>query len=292
MAAVSLAQGGPSPCLFEECVYDTLISEDVDLMKLNTIQHLTKSEKALVDTIRNDVQGQQDTILDHGYTSVIDNGHADEIVGSVVISLVSKRIIYLKEFMQGLTLYGIDKLLTRAPGLCKSLFVQGLNEDEVDANYLFSCIQPEYSEPGTSRRLLEEQVVDNFQDFLNSVEDTEVSGYSAPVAWNYQDEGDEKNNVLDNLPDEQFEMPEVNVPGVMKWLTGQKHKPLSGKKLVISVLFDHDCKSRDPQHTICFPLVRACGMQITIPIAHMVNPVEFQNNFVIAYCKGQAFGKP
>lgn len=292
MAAVSLAQGGPSPCLFDECVYDTLISPDIDMMKLSITQHLTKSEKEVVESIRNDIQRHQDTILDHGYTGVIDDGHVDEIVGSVVISLVSKRILYLKEFMQGLALYGIDELLMKAPGLCKSLFVQGLIQDKIDANYLFSCMQPDYSEPGTSRRTLEEQVVDNFQDFLNSIEDTNVTGYSAPVAWNYHDEDEEKQKALDDLPDEQFETPDVNVPGMMMWLTGQKHKPLSGKKLEISILFDHDCKSRDPKHTICFPLVGACGMQITFPIAHMVNSVEFQSNSLVAYCKGQAFGKP
>ena len=52
IAAVSLAQGGPSPSLFEECVYDTLVNPDIDMMKLNIDQHLTKSEKELINKIR------------------------------------------------------------------------------------------------------------------------------------------------------------------------------------------------------------------------------------------------
>jgi hypothetical protein len=293
IAAVSLAQGGPSPSLFEECVYDTLVNPDIDMMKLNIDQHLTKSEKELINKIRNDIKGNQDKILDHGYTGVIDDGHVDEIVRSIVVSLVNKRVLYLKEFMQGLALYGIDELLKKAPGLCKYYFVRGLIQDNIDANYLFSCMQPEYSEPGSSRRTLEEKVVDNFQDFLNSIEDTKVTGYSAPVAWNYKDEDEEKQKVPDDMiQEEKFETAEVNVPGMMMWLTGQKHIPLNGKKLSITIFFYHDCKSRDPKHTICFPLIGACGMQITFPIEHMVDSDEFHSHLLVAYSKSQDFGKP
>ena len=62
--------------------------------------------------------------------------------------------------------------------------------------------------------------------------------------------------------------------------------------MVIVIYFDHECKTRDPKHTICFPLVGACGMQITFPIAHMVDPSEFHTNLLVAYSKSQAFGKP
>lgn len=143
--------------------------------------------------------------------------------------------------------------------------MKGSSQDKVDGNYLFSCMQPQYSEAGKSRKALEEQVVDNFQDFLNNIEHSNVSGYAAPVAWNYQDD-EEKKEAPDGLADEQFGTPEVCVPGVMSWLTGHSHKPLNGKKLVITILFDHDCKSKDRRCTIYFPLVGACGMQVTFPV--------------------------
>ena len=291
IAAVSLAQGGPSPSLFEECVYNTLVNPDIDMMKLNAEEHLCNNEKKIVDMIKHDIKGNQDLILDNGYTGLVDDEHIDEIVGSVIISLVSKRILYLKEFLRGLSLYGIDELLSKVPSLCKPFFVQGLIQDTIDSNYLFSCMQPEYSDPGTSRRALEERVMDNIQDFLNNIEDNKVIGYSAPVAWNYDDEDGDKEKLLDDVP-EKFETPDVSVPGMMMWLTAQKHKPLNGKEMVIVIYFDHECKTRDPKHTICFPLVGACGMQITFPIAHMVDPSEFHTNLLVAYSKSQAFGKP
>lgn len=291
ISTVSLAQGGPSPSLFEECVYNTLVNPDIDMMKLRAEKHLCKNEKKIVDMIKHDIKGNQDIIVDNGYTGLVDDEHIDEIVGSVIISLVSKRILYLKEFLRGLSLYDIDELLSKAPDLCKPLFVQGLIEDTVDANYLFSCMQPENSDPGTSRRALEERVVDNIQDFLNNIEDNKVTGYSAPIAWNYDDEDGNKEKRLDDEP-EKFETPDVSVPGMMMWLTAQKHKPLNGKKMVTVIYFDHEFKTRDPKHTICFPLVGACGMQITFPVAHMVDPSEFHTNLLVAYSKGQAFGKP
>ena len=121
---MSLAQGGPSPSLFEECVYNTLVNPDIDMMKLNAEEHLCNDEKKIVDMIKHDIKGNQDLILDNGYTGLLDDEHIDEIVGSVIISLVSKRILYLKEFLQGLSLYGIDELLSKVPSLCKPFFVR------------------------------------------------------------------------------------------------------------------------------------------------------------------------
>lgn len=57
MRTVSIAQEGPSPCLFEECVYDTLINQEVNMMKLDAVEHLTESEKSLVERIRSDIWG-------------------------------------------------------------------------------------------------------------------------------------------------------------------------------------------------------------------------------------------
>ena len=53
------------------------------------------------------------------------------------------------------------------------------------------------------------------------------SGYSAPVVWNYNDDGDKEG--LDYTPGK-FETPDVSVSGMMMWLTAQKHKSLTGKK--------------------------------------------------------------
>ena len=45
---VSIVQGGPPASLFEECVYDLLINQDLDMNQLPSDQHLTKSDKDLM----------------------------------------------------------------------------------------------------------------------------------------------------------------------------------------------------------------------------------------------------
>ena len=84
---------------------------------------------------------------------------------------------------------------------------------------------------------------------------------------------------------------DLSVGGIMGWLTGQKHKPMFEEKLTIYVHFDHECLQRNPSHTVCYPLVGACGNDLTLPVAHM-NSKEFKNIFVTAVCNGQQFAKP
>ena len=78
--------------------------------------------------------------------------------------------------------------------------------------------------------------------------------------------------------------------GVLGWLTGQRHRPINGDELAITVMFDHDCLQRNPKHGICFPVVSACGRVVTLPVNHMATPEDFKSVFTLAYCKSQAFG--
>ena len=36
--------------------------------------------------------------MEHGYTGMIDTHHVEDIVGTEVISIISKHLLYLKEF--------------------------------------------------------------------------------------------------------------------------------------------------------------------------------------------------
>ena len=45
------------------------------------------------------------------------------------------------------------------------------HEKDVDANYVFSLMKPCYSVEGSTRKEVEESVMDSFQDFLISLED-------------------------------------------------------------------------------------------------------------------------
>ena len=68
----------------------------------------------------------------------------------------------------------------------------------------------------------------------------------------------------------------MSAAGAFQWLMGQCHKPVNGEKITVTVEFDHDCLERNPQHSICFLTVGACGRVITIPVAHMNSNKNFK----------------
>ena len=289
IVAVSLAQGGPPPCFLEQCVYES-ISKSVDMTNIQDAD-LTAKEQQLLKDVRENCKNYTDIIFEHGYTGVVDEYHVDEILRSLKVSLVNRRSLYMKEFLMGMSTYGLAELIQSHPSVCQPLFVSGNLKEQLtpDANYLFSLMDPQYSPSGSSRRQIEEDVMDHFQDCLNLFEDESIVGHSAAVAWNYKD-----SNLDNEIPEgaEAFHHPDLTVPGVMGWLTGQKHKPIDSQKFKVTVYFNHDCLKYNPNHTICFPIIGACGKELTIPVVHMSSFDEFKELFILAFCKGQAFAKP
>lgn len=282
IVATSLAQGGPAPHFLDENVFNLMANPDIDMKELDPDQHLTPADRSFLASIRNDVSSHQESIIDHGYTAIIDEAHVDEIVKSVIISIIMKRVVYLKEFMKGLAAFGLANLIKTYPEACKSLFVTKSQNDVIDANYLFSILSPEYSPEGSSKRCTEEVIMDLFQDFLFKLEDEQnISGYVEAIACH--------DVVASQEAVEQFNQPDLTPAGVMGWLTGQQHKPLNGEAFTISVLFNHECTIEYPNHTICFPVVGACAKAITLPVVHMKTSAEFNEIFLLAYCKGQSF---
>ena len=67
----------------------------------------------------------------------------------MIVDIVGKRLLYLKEFAEGLNLFGV---IGAYPNLTKSLFVKKEDGDVVDANYVFSLMIPQYSTEGSSRK--------------------------------------------------------------------------------------------------------------------------------------------
>ena len=66
---------------------------------------------------------------------------------------------------------------------------------------------------------------------------------------------------------------------------------MNGDKLLISVKFDHECLQRQPNHTICFPIVGVCARNLTMPVVYMQDEEQFKRIMLLAFCKGQAFAK-
>lgn len=277
----SIAQGGPAPCFLEESVYGLMADPNVPLQQLDSEKHLTTSDRKLLNAIKEDTEAHTDTIIEHGYTATVDASRIEKTLSSVVISLVSKGLVYLKEFLNGLDSYGLKGIIQTQPEACKPLFVKYAgNNDAVDANYLFSSPHPEHAEEGSSRRKVEESTIDLLQDFLFRLEDdpnVNCSGYAEAMA-SCEDTGKE-----DAESKEELLLPDLTPAGVLGWLTGQKHKPISGEQISVTVKFDHDCLVRIPKHQICFPV--ACAKEVTFPVAHMKNEV-----FMLALSKGQSFG--
>ena len=150
-------------------------------------------------------------------------------------------------------------------------------------------MQQEHAQKGSTRREVEASIMEFLQDFLYSLEDDpniNVAGY-AEVAASCETvmEGTEVKE-----SNEQLLLPDLTPAGVMGWLTGQKHKPIHGKPINITVQFNHDCLIRNPNHRICFPVVGACAKQITFPVAHMTTKETFNQVLMLAISKGQCFG--
>jgi len=288
---VSIVQGGPPPLIFQDCVYDMMVNGEVDLTTLSPHEHLIPHEKNLIERITKDPQATdlQDIIIEHGYTGPINVDHIDDIIGTVTLSIVTNRMLYLQEFKRGLNHYGFLDVLQKNPKLCKELFVIGTSTTAVDSNYVVSQLQPQFSDGGTAARTIEEKVFDHLHDFIMDLEDNTVEGYSEEIAYSHNDTEDEAGGI-------QFEGTQTEVDadlspaGILGWLTGQKHRPVDSDKLQITVYFDHDCKKRLPNHTICYPTVSACGRTLRLPVVHMRSEEEFKKVMVMALCKGQAFG--
>lgn len=185
IVAASIAQGGPTPCFLEKSVYGLMVDPNVPLQKLDIEKHLTTSDRELLNAIKDNVVACSDTVIKHGYTGNIDSSYIEDIRSSVALSMVTRRLVYLKDFLNGLDSYALASIIQTNPEACKPLFVKDeSNSDVVDANYLFLSLHPEYTEEGSSRRGVEEYIMDLLQDFFFGLEDDQKlqsSGYAEAI---------------------------------------------------------------------------------------------------------------
>ena len=138
-----------------------------------------------------------------------------EIVGSIILGMVSRRSLYLGEFMEVLKAYGSKDLSINHPEACKTLFVKGSCED-FGANHLISGLQADSSNPETPERAVEEQVLNNFQDFFHWVEDEQVTVFKSGIVWDCDVEGSgEEDSAVDV---EKYSMSDLSAAGVMQCL--------------------------------------------------------------------------
>jgi cation transport regulator ChaC len=129
-----------------------MVEPNVRLQAVDPEKHLTESDNVLLDSVRSDTSYYVDTIIDHGYTGTIDNSHIEEIIKSMVVSIVTKRLVYLKDVLEGLKSFGLADAIQSYLEACRAIFVKYSQvNNAVDANYLFSILLPIYSQ-GSSRK--------------------------------------------------------------------------------------------------------------------------------------------
>lgn len=49
---------------------------------------------------------------------------------------------------------------------------------------------------------------------------------------------------------------------------------------------------RNPRHSVCFPLIGACGRTVTLPVYPMQYPEKFRELFITAYRQERYFAWP
>ena len=173
IVVVSLVNGGPPPCFLDENVYRMLVDhQSVDIQNLNISKHLTSSEIKFIKEIEKEPAHYKDFVIDNRYTGVISHPNLSDIIGIMLISIVTKPLMYLKEFFLGLELFGFGSILKNNVELLKELFV--VTDNEVDVNFVVSALTANFSATGSKRRKYEELIFDYFQDMLISLEDGKV----------------------------------------------------------------------------------------------------------------------
>ena len=98
-----------------------------------------------------------------------------------MVSISSRRILHLNEFLRNLEFFGIKEMLLENKTLLRSLSINSF-ETVVNANYVFSLVESTLSDKGSFRKSVEEKMVDNLQDFLIMTEDEKISDAAESLA--------------------------------------------------------------------------------------------------------------
>ena len=282
IVAVSLSQGGPFPCFLEKCVYESMF-KDYNMQELKD-DDLTEAEQKIIEAVKEDPQANTDIILDSNYTGIITQDNIHDICNSLKVSFISRRCLYMKEFSKGLESYSIMQLVHQYPDICEEIFVSKHAYNTIpDADYLYSLLMPQFAEKGSNKREIEEKMMDIFQDFLFKVEDELIAPQTSIAAWDHPIEDTEK-------PEEHVHQSVVTIPRLLGWFTGQRHKSHGPwQNLSTKVIFDHECKSHNPLHTVCYPVIHACSREVTFPVEHMSTADKFELIFMTGFTHGYSF---
>ncbi|CAI5678078.1 unnamed protein product [Oreochromis niloticus] len=280
--AVSLGQGGPSPAFFKEWCYNFLCSGEVDFSCLSKEDVADVESSLLISKVEDaaDIQSLMlwaDEIVSCGYTNQIKMDSKESMIRAIVLHSTTRLIPMLQQLRKGMELYGLVNLMAVNPEACHSLFVPG-KILKPDADFIMMSCQPHFSEKGTSRERTERKIINFLQDFLQEIEASEKTSETF-------------SNVTDgNTGGEKSES--LAVQHVLQWMTGQSHVPIlpdEKRHFKITCKFDHECKERLGDHSICYPVVSACTCTVTFPVQHLDTYTAFKTIMSTAVRYGGGF---
>ncbi|KAM9480946.1 G2/M phase-specific E3 ubiquitin-protein ligase [Clarias gariepinus] len=272
--AVSLAQGGPAPAFLKEWCYNFLCTGEVDLSRLSKDDVADLESSLLISRVEDAADAQSlmlwvDEIVSCGYTSQIKLDSKESIIRAIVLHSTTRLIPMLQQLRKGLELYGLVNQMAANPEACHSLFVPG-KIIKPDADFMMMTCQPDFSKKGSSRERTERSIINYLQDFLHELEIPDGERDSATGV----------------------ESEPLEVQNVLQWITGQSHMPIlpnEKNNFKINYKFDHECKERLGDHSICYPTVSACTRTVTFPVQHLKTYTEFKKIICEAVRYGGGF---
>jgi len=109
-----------------------------------------------------------------------------------------------------------------------------------------------------------------------------VTGYTKELVYDHDHTEDVAGGEYKPDKGSEVQFADISPSGLLGWLTGKRHCPLDGEKLLISVKFDHECLQKNPCHTLCFPIVAASARNLTLPLVQMQEDEEFKRIMLLA----------
>ena len=94
IVATSIAQGGHPPRFVHENVFKMIVDPNVNVANLNR-DDLMGHDQEILNSVENNIIAHTDLIIDSGYTGIIDEDHKYDIIGTMLINIVGKRLLYL-----------------------------------------------------------------------------------------------------------------------------------------------------------------------------------------------------
>uniref|UniRef100_A0A3P8TZQ6 HECT domain-containing protein n=1 Tax=Amphiprion percula TaxID=161767 RepID=A0A3P8TZQ6_AMPPE len=156
-----------------------------------------------------------------------------------------------ENIIRAIVLHSTTRLIPMLQQVRKGMELYGLVNQmaiiKVNNHAVLDC--PHFSEKGTSRERTERKIINFMQDFCQELEISVEESHS------------------------------LGVQHVLQWLTGQSHIPIlpdEKRHFKITCMFDHDCRERLGDHSICYPVVSSCTRTVTFPVQHLNTYTEFR----------------